>query len=167
MQAQLKSTLSSKDIWRNAKKQAGWEEDTSCTSLLIDGQVNGKGKVLSEHMNSFFVDKVEKIKAKIPVESIDPLDFTRKFIKDKWVPEFRLGTTVDREVIKIITEVMFDTHIYTFGGKLFKQRKGGLIGLRGTHASIARLIMCHWDLRWKDMRTKNSIKLEEYIWVME
>ena len=70
------------------------------------------------------------------------------------------------EVTKIITEAMFDTHIYTFGGKMFKQKKGGPIGLRGTCA-IARLIMCHWDLKWKEVMRRNRITLEEYMRYMD
>ena len=64
------------------------------------------------------------------------------------------------EVGKIITEVMFDNHLYTFNGKVYKQRKGGPIGLRGTCA-IARLLMCYWDARWKEMMVKNRIKIED------
>ena len=52
------------------------------------------------------------------------------------------------EVIKIVAEVMFENHLYTFGGKVYRQRKGGPIGLRGTCA-IAQLVMCAWDRLWK------------------
>ena len=45
------------------------------------------------------------------------------------------------EVVKISTEIMFENHLYTFGGKVVRQKRGGPIGLRGACA-IARL-MCH------------------------
>ena len=64
------------------------------------------------------------------------------------------------EVVKIVTEVMFDNHLYTFGGKTFRQKKGGPIGLRGTCA-IARLVMCNWDRRWKQMMVHNNITITE------
>ena len=70
------------------------------------------------------------------------------------------------EVVKIITEVMFETHLYTFGGKVYRQRRGGPIGLRGTCA-IARLVMCHWDMRWKELMEKNRIRIEEYLRYMD
>ena len=70
------------------------------------------------------------------------------------------------EVAKIVTEVMFDTHLYSFGGKVFKQRKGGPIGLRGTCA-LARFIMCHWDLQWKDLLTMNRVTLVDYMRYMD
>ena len=65
------------------------------------------------------------------------------------------------EVMKITTEVMFSTHLYTFGGKVHRQRKGGPIGLRGTCA-IARLVMCAWDRCWKEAMVTNSITIEGY-----
>ena len=39
------------------------------------------------------------------------------------------------EVVSIVTEVMFDSHLYTFGGEVFKQRRGGPIGLGHSHAN--------------------------------
>ena len=40
------------------------------------------------------------------------------------------------EVISLATKAMFAHHYYTFGGKVFHQKDGGPIGLRGT-CSIA------------------------------
>ena len=37
-----------------------------------------------------------------------------------------------------MVEIIFENHLYTFGGKVFRQGRGGPIGLRGTSA-IARL----------------------------
>ena len=70
------------------------------------------------------------------------------------------------EVTRITTEVMFDHHLYTFGGQVYKQRGGGPIGLRGTCA-IARLVMCNWDRVWKDLMEKNCITLEEFMRYMD
>ena len=70
------------------------------------------------------------------------------------------------EVIKIVTEIMFGNHLYTFGGNIFKQRKGGPIGLRGTCA-IARLTMCSWDRVWKKLMVTNRVQLEEYMRYMD
>ena len=65
------------------------------------------------------------------------------------------------EVTKITTEVMFDHHLYTFCGRVYRQRRGGPIGLRGTCA-IARLVMCYWDRQWMAMMLKNRITIKEY-----
>ena len=52
------------------------------------------------------------------------------------------------EVIRIAVKTMFEKHYYTFGGKIFRQKKGGPIGPRGTCA-IARAIMQIFDLKWE------------------
>ena len=70
------------------------------------------------------------------------------------------------EVVKISTEIMFENHLYTFGGRVFRQKRGGPIGLRGTCA-IARLCMCHWDRAWKKMMSQNRIELERYMRYMD
>ena len=51
------------------------------------------------------------------------------------------------EVISLATAAMFHHHYYTFGGKVFHQKEGGPIGLRGT-CSIARLVMQLYDRKW-------------------
>ena len=41
-----------------------------------------------------------------------------------------------------------------------------LIGLRGTCA-LARLVMCHWVLKWKEMLTRNRVRIVEYMRYMD
>ena len=38
------------------------------------------------------------------------------------------------EVLRLAVELMFSTHLYTFGGRCYKQKEGGPIGLRSTCA---------------------------------
>ena len=70
------------------------------------------------------------------------------------------------EVVGIIAEVLFDNHLYTFGGKTFKQKSGGPIGLRATCA-IARLIMCSWDRAWMAKMVEGKVKINEYLRYMD
>ena len=51
-------------------------------------------------------------------------------------------------VVEIVTKAMFEKHYYSFGGKIYHQRGGGPIGLRGTCA-VARVTMQMFDLNWK------------------
>ena len=44
------------------------------------------------------------------------------------------------EVLRLCVELMYSTHIYSFGGKFYKQREGGPIGLRSTCA-LSRVVM--------------------------
>ena len=52
------------------------------------------------------------------------------------------------------------THIYSFGGRCYKQREGGPIGLRSTCA-LARVAMARWDCKWKARMSNNNIKVED------
>ena len=66
----------------------------------------------------------------------------------------------------IAVECLFTTHLYTFGGEIFKQLDGGPIGLRGTCA-IARLVMCIFDKLWKEVVTKAGLLIALYIRYMD
>ena len=83
---------------------------------------------------------------------------------EQWVfPRVRLTEKEKNKimavVIKIITETMFRTHVYTFGGKVFRQSNGGPIGLRST-CSVARLVMKIWDNKWLARLSKMMVKIE-------
>ena len=64
------------------------------------------------------------------------------------------------EVMRLSVELMFTTHIYSFGGRSYQQREGGPIGLRSTCA-LARVVMASWDCKWKARMTDNNIKVED------
>ena len=83
--------------------------------------------------------------------------------QEQWVcPKVKLTDENKKEIVaevaRIVTELMFENHLYTFGGKVYRQRKGGPIGLRGTCA-IARLIMCNWDRGWLRTMEINNITI--------
>ena len=69
-------------------------------------------------------------------------------------------------VIRVAVEVLFETHLYTFGGKTFLQKKGGPIGLRATCA-VARLVMNMWDKEWLRMMDKVKLDIKEYMRYMD
>ena len=62
-------------------------------------------------------------------------------------------------VVMIAVKFMFQSHIYTFVGKLYRQKSGGPIGLRGTCA-VARLVMQMCDTKWLDRMARLCITLE-------
>ena len=62
----------------------------------------------------------------------------------------------DLEKKKIATQTMFNTHLYQFGGKVYHQKVGGPIGLRGTGA-IARVVLAMTDNRVKCKLEANNI----------
>ena len=64
------------------------------------------------------------------------------------------------EVMRLAVELMFSTHVYSFGGRCYKQREGGPIGLRSTCA-LARVVMGRWDMKWKEKVKSCNIKVED------
>ena len=64
------------------------------------------------------------------------------------------------EVLRLAVEIMFDTHIYSFGGHFYKQKEGGPIGLRSTCA-LARVVMGRWDIKWKERVADCNIQVED------
>jgi len=54
--------------------------------------------------------------------------------------------------------LMTSTTCYKFGGKIYRQRKGLGIGLRGS-AALARLVMCKWDNTWAVLMKRSCLIL--------
>ena len=70
--------------------------------------------------------------------------------EEQWVfPKVSLTDQEKSMIVATVAEigvrVMFRTHVYQFGGKLYHQLTGGPIGLRSTCA-VARVVMGDWDL---------------------
>ena len=63
------------------------------------------------------------------------------------------------EVLRLGVEMMFSTHCYSFGGKVYRQTEGGPIGLRSTCA-VARVVMARWDQKFKSRLEQVNIKSE-------
>ena len=60
--------------------------------------------------------------------------------------------------MKLLVEVSFKTHAYTFGGKYYRQSDGGPIGLRSTCA-IARVCMAMHSIKWRQRMKSNNITI--------
>ena len=84
--------------------------------------------------------------------------------EDQWTfPDVVLTEEERREVLANVVYIgvitMFNTHLYTFGDKVFLQKVGGPIGLRATCA-VARVTMLAWDVAWLARLKLNAIRLE-------
>ena len=88
----------------------------------------------------------------------------------RWRPNLKLKEAEKREilarVIQIAVNVMFRTHVYTFGGQTYRQTSGGPIGLRSTCA-VARLVMKVWDDKWLARLSELRIQIEEALRYMD
>ena len=69
-------------------------------------------------------------------------------------------------VMKKAVLMLFQSHVYSFGGKFFLQRKGGPIGLRST-CSIARICMLDWDKKFLEMARRNGLSFAENMRYMD
>ena len=69
-------------------------------------------------------------------------------------------------VVAIATKVLFSNHLYTFAGKVYRQKSGGAIGHRATCA-IARVTMNTWDLLWTKKMKELNLKKEVYTRYMD
>ena len=56
-------------------------------------------------------------------------------------------------MIQVMVLLLTRTTCYKFGGRIFRQKDGLGIGLRGS-AALARLAMCKWDALWGDIQNK-------------
>ena len=69
------------------------------------------------------------------------------------------------ETVRILIEACFSTHVYKWKGEIFKQLRGGCIGLRGT-GSLARAIMAIVLEILEDLMKKaglNPLLLKKYV----
>ena len=94
----------------------------------------------------------------------DPLGPNRGRTEQWKLPKVTL-TELDKRrivatIIKIGVMTMFNSHVYTFGGRCYLQSKGGPIGLRSTCA-VARVTMLDWDKKYKKRLEDNNVEAED------
>ena len=69
------------------------------------------------------------------------------------------------KVIEIAIKASFRNHIHTFRIELYRQKKGGAIGLRLTRF-IARIVMDKWVARFREALKSGKVReylLEKYV----
>ena len=81
----------------------------------------------------------------------------------QWVPVRRELTEYEvrmlvAKCLEIAVRASFELHVYRFGGKVYRQRKGGLIGSRLTMA-VARIVMLIWGRLMRGVFTAADIQI--------
>ena len=88
----------------------------------------------------------------------------------KFRPDINLTGAEKKELIARVVEVavamLFQTHVYGFGGNYYRQTSGGPIGLRSTCA-VARLVMKVCDDKWLARLEDLRVRIEEAIRYMD
>ena len=72
-----------KSLWEEVKRRAGWVKSLTPKILSIDGVSYTKPQDLANHLNDYFVQKIEKIKQNLGAPTQDPL-LTLKAAMGKW-----------------------------------------------------------------------------------
>ena len=105
--AQLRSTVQSQDTWKAGKVVLGWDKAGSPTSLIIDGELTTNHQKMAQSTQDFFVNKIKNLSETIPASPKDPLDYTREFLKDKYVPKLELWEmqVTPSQVVRIIEKM--------------------------------------------------------------
>ena len=90
---------------------------------------------------------------------------------EQWIfPEVTLTEDEKRRILatctRLLVEILFKNHIYSFGGKWYRQGTGGPIGLRGTCA-VARVLMNMWDSLWERRLQSLNVPLEAFMRYMD
>ena len=65
-------------------------------------------------------------------------------------------------VIESAVLVCMSTYVYSFGPNLYLQCTGGPIGMRFT-ASLANVVMKHWDKAWVSLLKRENIKFDMFL----
>ena len=104
---QLRSTVKSQDMWKSARKQLKFATSGPPTALTVNGELTSNPGKMAEAQNDFFVSKPLKISEQIPETEVNPLSYTKKFLKDKHVPVFDFETRVvsEYEVERVIDKL--------------------------------------------------------------
>ena len=97
----LESCTSTSDTWRTVKNWLGWTTGGPPSKLVIDGELKTKPKVLADGMNSFFVNKVKDLRAKIPACRKNPFERLKKLMQ-KRTCHFQLQSVHPDVISKII-----------------------------------------------------------------
>ena len=72
-----------KEIWSNTKEILKWNKSLSPRHLLHNGTIHDSPEKMSNIMNQYYIEKIDKIVEKIPNTKIDPITNYKKLIKNK------------------------------------------------------------------------------------
>ena len=94
----------SSSLWRNVKSWLSWGDSGPPSKLSHNGTIISKPARVATIMNEFFIDKVVKLKRRIPDTESDPLAKLREVYQNRQCI-FSLRPVTQDEVMKIITEL--------------------------------------------------------------
>ena len=102
-------------------------------------------QVTRERMNDCVPDRKHRSGQKPKVGSMRKKNSHEKLVWREDPAKFKYGQKkrILARVVQTLIETTFNTHVYKWAGKVYKQRKGGPIGLRAS-GSLAKAAMEDW-----------------------
>jgi hypothetical protein len=89
------------DVWKTVKGWLGWGSAGPPTQLFSEGRVVTSPAGIASSMNRFFLDKIKKLREKIPQVVSDPLGKMKEAMRNR-VYSFFLQSVNEEDVVKII-----------------------------------------------------------------
>ncbi len=108
----LTSTIEDKgprETWQAVRKLAGNPPKGSPTSLTVNGILTSSPKAIAEAMNTFYIQKVTKIRQALPPALIDPMAAMRRLLAGKQLQDTLTISTVSRIKFRQILRSMRPT----------------------------------------------------------
>ena len=95
---------SPKEIWKDTKRALKWEKSLSPRHLIHKGIVTDSPIEMSNILNNYYIDKVDKIIDKIPTTTTNPLDNYRKLVTGR-TPHFSMKTITMSDLMKTVNSM--------------------------------------------------------------
>ena len=100
---QVDNAEDSKEMWRLIKAMGMNAEDRNTPmKIKVNGTLTSDPKVVAEHLNNFFLEKVNKIREVTPPDPDLALDYTRQYIGDKVINQMEFTMVNNEDIIKVI-----------------------------------------------------------------
>ena len=91
----------SSTLWNSVKGFLGWDTAGPPTQLFSDGRMVTSPSGLAATMNKFFLDKVKRLRANIPLAISDPLSKMKEAMQGRQC-SFKLMPVTQKQVLKLI-----------------------------------------------------------------
>ena len=92
------------DLWKSVKGILGWNRTGPPIKLFHEGKYVTSPKGLATTLNSFFINKVRRLRASIPVVEEDPLSKLRESMQNRTCT-FNMKMVTKKEVLDIISSL--------------------------------------------------------------
>ena len=105
----MKRNMRPEEMWEFAKKYVGWSSPGAPNSIIHEGKRLTDSKEIADAVNEALIEKIRVHTASIPKTNVDPLEFTRKHLQGKIIPEVDLLEPVSIEEINEVIKGLKNT----------------------------------------------------------